>query len=190
MRQQIRCASWHLQTPIRVNNMRPSNPEHKKLHLRNNIYRRHLDDVAETKPNLLPHIYLHSVPSCRSWPIHRWDHLPQLIQTWAKFSLNDLLSRRHKHTRPVLKVALVPKHQVMRVQVQFCALLTLPLYCGEWLALSSVHATRSTSAAAPSATMSCHKGKFLPFPAIKPRSSTPQLIILLTGIIQLTNRGR
>ena len=29
MRQQINCASWHLRTPIRVHNMRPSNPEHK-----------------------------------------------------------------------------------------------------------------------------------------------------------------
>jgi hypothetical protein len=29
MRQQTHCASWHLRTPIRVNNMRPSNPEHK-----------------------------------------------------------------------------------------------------------------------------------------------------------------
>lgn len=28
MRQQINCASWHLRTPIRVHNMRPSNPEY------------------------------------------------------------------------------------------------------------------------------------------------------------------
>jgi len=65
MRQQINCASWHLRTPIRVHNMRPSNPQHKS-----HTYVTTVIDAIwmmwQTKPNLLPHIYLHSVPFCRS----------------------------------------------------------------------------------------------------------------------------
>ena len=51
----------------------------------------------------------------------------------------------------------------MRVQVEFGALLTLSLHSGEGLPSSSVHATRSTSVAAPSATMSCRKRKIPAF---------------------------